>query len=630
MNKKDNIEKHLDSAAHKSLLAKWRQQKQTQASIVASFNKAAETGSSATRLSAQVEAYRLYVCEVFLANGIPINKLDSSENLGQLSLPQLLRQPTHYDLGSRQAISSFIPLALEKEIAAIVDEIKPLEDGKSPHDHLIAMGRPLAVFFDGATKVCEIYCVMCRFCTADGHIQQRVLALTHLEHSADTSALASVLSQTLQDFSVHASQVVAFVHDRVAVNIAAMSALRGFFPGVSSIGCYSHTINNAGGKIRYHEAEIERNGEIITVAQGLNEHVDEFLSLWINLVSRSTKARNIFSQRIKPGVSLLRPNFTRWYTTYEVIAQLCSIFPEIHLFLKTLQTELVAKEIVKKALQLFTDHEVEIGTQLSAVKDAFLPLVRACYRLEGDGFLSPATFDEAQELKTHIQRLMNMTTHELELSEWPHARPYIDRNSKNNDNTTNTEMYQRLVRLARLCTFPGLRYLHDRMFVSKADNLSSSLQNVFLPCRLCNPYRINFIANDSKTISSLLAKFAFLTEDFRDIDFITPLLQELPRYLSLAEALPRPSDATMLNATTMGDLIAKFWRANREPLPYWSRLAFTCALMQPSSACVERTFSMVDSVFGDDRTQALEDYRLASIMLRYNTLQRGRLRPQQL
>jgi len=41
-------------------------------------------------------------------------------------------------------------------------------------------------------------------------------------------------------------------------------------------------------------------------------------------------------------------------------------------------------------------------------------------------------------------------------------------------------------------------------------------------------------------------------------------------------------------------------------------------LVQPSSAAVERVFSLLNSGFGDQWEQSLQDYIEASVMLRYN------------
>ena len=49
--------------------------------------------------------------------------------------------------------------------------------------------------------------------------------------------------------------------------------------------------------------------------------------------------------------------------------------------------------------------------------------------------------------------------------------------------------------------------------------------------------------------------------------------------------------------------------------------------MQPTSATVERVFSMMSWMFGEQQQAALEDYKETALMLRYNQLQRERAAP---
>ena len=53
-------------------------------------------------------------------------------------------------------------------------------------------------------------------------------------------------------------------------------------------------------------------------------------------------------------------------------------------------------------------------------------------------------------------------------------------------------------------------------------------------------------------------------------------------------------------------------------LPHWAALAHQILLVQPSSAAAERIFSLLANYFGDQQTNALQDYAEMSIMLQYN------------
>ena len=65
---------------------------------------------------------------------------------------------------------------------------------------------------------------------------------------------------------------------------------------------------------------------------------------------------------------------------------------------------------------------------------------------------------------------------------------------------------------------------------------------------------------------------------------------------------------------------------DRRSLPNWSALVFDfIALYMPSSAPVERVFSMLEHLFTDEQSRALEDYRTAALLIHYNDLQRKTL-----
>ena len=98
---------------------------------------------------------------------------------------------------------------------------------------------------------------------------------------------------------------------------------------------------------------------------------------------------------------------------------------------------------------------------------------------------------------------------------------------------------------------------------------------------------------------------------------ISPSLRLLWSFLLAYRALAAGLDPTRD--------ISEWWRQRKIDLPNWSALAFKVALFQPSSAGVERIFSMLDHLFTDEQTAALADYRTAAIMVRYNDLQRKRL-----
>lgn len=97
------------------------------------------------------------------------------------------------------------------------------------------------------------------------------------------------------------------------------------------------------------------------------------------------------------------------------------------------------------------------------------------------------------------------------------------------------------------------------------------------------------------------------------------LIDELPQYYVLAEHVAPTVD------------LLQWWYNARHSLPTWYRYVLPeVVMMQPTSATVERVFSMLEWMFRDNQRAALEDYKETALMLRYNQLQRQRAAPARL
>jgi len=93
----------------------------------------------------------------------------------------------------------------------------------------------------------------------------------------------------------------------------------------------------------------------------------------------------------------------------------------------------------------------------------------------------------------------------------------------------------------------------------------------------------------------------------------------------------RPLEAKLVKELAMYQLIVigsqesqllSFWQLHKRELPAWYSCFQRIALLQPSSASAERVFSQLRNAFGDQQESTLEDYKEASIMMRFNKLYR--------
>ena len=105
---------------------------------------------------------------------------------------------------------------------------------------------------------------------------------------------------------------------------------------------------------------------------------------------------------------------------------------------------------------------------------------------------------------------------------------------------------------------------------------------------------------DAASVDQLMS-FPFVTSEK-----IVNLKSELPKYLAKCEDVDETYD------------VLQWWKSQELLLPHWAAIAKSILAVQPSSAAVERAFSLLNSGFSDQQEQLLQDYIEASVMLRYN------------
>ena len=64
--------------------------------------------------------------------------------------------------------------------------------------------------------------------------------------------------------------------------------------------------------------------------------------------------------------------------------------------------------------------------------------------------------------------------------------------------------------------------------------------------------------------------------------------------------------------------VLKWWHRNETKLPNWVNACEQVLLVQPSSAAVERVFSLLQNSFQKQQESAMEDYIKSSLMLQCN------------
>jgi len=110
-------------------------------------------------------------------------------------------------------------------------------------------------------------------------------------------------------------------------------------------------------------------------------------------------------------------------------------------------------------------------------------------------------------------------------------------------------------------------------------------------------------------------------------------MSERDREAAVARRARQPADEMNAYATAARDYrpgddepddLIEWWRRNARVLPHWSAAARLAMLYQPSSAMVERIFSILNNKYKDSQSRILEGHLIASVMCSYNTMWRAK------
>ena len=129
--------------------------------------------------------------------------------------------------------------------------------------------------------------------------------------------------------------------------------------------------------------------------------------------------------------------------------------------------------------------------------------------------------------------------------------------------------------------------------------------------RLVNP---RFMKGKVPTAAEVRIELQPLVGKLIDDDEVDNLVKQLADY-QLSAMLYEP-DGHMWNSEV--DSIVKYWNSNKLALNHWYQLATKYFLLQPSSGCVERAFSILKFIYGKDKCSKIEQTVELELMLRYN------------
>jgi hypothetical protein len=409
----------------------------------------------------------------------------------------------------------------------------------------------------------------------------------------NTCILGKAVFDALQGFGLtnnpERKKIVAFTRDGCSTNNAAMNLLQGFlFNETLDIKCVSHAAANVGKEL-YTSCPL----------------AVKFITYFNQMLNTSTDARLKYASLIETEVKRYHSNI-RWFYHQESASQILKYWPKVIEMINDPGS--FTPEIRDKLKTLLRDESDEIRLELSLFEDAAVPLAKLCYKQEGDGFLIPTTYDHWQSILSLLlaffdgrKALENVKKMALAL------------------HPDDPEERDESVRSTTMKLSEAIRKMNDT--TTKPDKLSSTIL-MFQACRLLNykfisktPYQSLVQREPGGIIVGEIQLLFKLIGGDSDTS-LSPFIDELRLY---QERSIQFVGRINVDNHDPSEHILDFWKENVLTLPNFAELARRIACCSPSSATVERLFSLLAS-FNDNQQSALADYAKARTMIRYNQI----------
>jgi hAT family C-terminal dimerisation region len=527
-----------------------------------------------TAMDDELHMKRLKGIRAVLKSGVGINGLCSDN--GE-ELKDLLEEGLNIRMGEDRTLRDYIPVLLQAEFLQMCAELKDA-------------GYKVAIVFDGTTRICEVECVLFRFCVPGKLLaQQRVVALHHLTKSLDSKEVAKVVETTREKYNVPKDQILFMNQDRVEVNRKALQGLEILYENSLSLFCLSHTLDK---------------GEMLLDC--CSDVTKKLVTKWLKNVWKPG-FKDAYKKRY--GKFPMTFSKTRWWSRFDVLKEIYEIRGDLENWWKEMVNKNISKKTFAKFLSIVGDRTDlwQVHMDLAFVLDAGLPFYNSCYKLEGDGFLSPVVYGE-------LRRLRNFTRYFTYDYSGTHERIRAVAHKRYPVGPGDQLLQQRKVWIEQMLekANPWFNYFNDT--IMKPDAEMEKERKFFQGCEMWNPGFVRTIEKeyDVKVALNQIPCIRDNPELFRAI------LKDWPTYRGKIDEEKMKQDLDEKE-------ILSFWERNSLALPGMYSAAQLLILGQPSSASVERVFSILQSSFAKNQHNALADLVSVVVMLKYNDKQRKSL-----
>lgn len=463
-----------------------------------------------------------------------------------------------------------------REVAPLLDEDINEELAQFLHS------RPFSVFFDGATNNHAVEAILVRV-TVEEKVLHRAIALQPVDTEADALMVKGILLRALQRRGLSLENSVAFECDSAAVNLAALRSINhelGAFhheervaQSVHVFRCCSHGATNSANKLS------EACSDALTVLRGLKG------------LHLSRKARGLF--KTITGIEMPFQAENRWLYWHKMATDILSCWNHLWRFVQRCRDSEIMPRKLNKLSCLDPNNLsrcLRVGLELTLMSVVGRPLALFVAAMEGDSMLSPYAYAAIQEVSSvmnaleggdhraiafnaliefsrqHGGNIPRSQCDALCAEVWRQRKPMIQHWR------SNTEKWGDM-----LVTFKGLSLLDPEQLVQLSphdiDDCLTKLQQaeVVPPGGMAQRYMTGIKGVTSHVLIQLRAELPSLLERART------------RVLMIQEHA----------AGERQKLLWPWWWSLRQDLPTFFFVAQRAVLIQPSTAVVERLFSVV-------------------------------------
>lgn len=486
-------------------------------------------------------------------NGIPLSSLDDADF-------RRLVEEQHDSIGGREGVRRLIPVAN----SFLQDEIREA-----------VCGRHLSIFFDGSKVNESIEAVVVRVLKDDFSISHLCIGASMVTLNLSSNTLLQAVRKHLEAADIKDEQIVCATTDSAAVNVAMVKlwneSAATFYGSeldhrkLMWIGCLAHGLSNCGTAMRKSAKLLKK-----------------FFSAFKKMSNTSHAARRVWKEITGVACPVICDN--RWWCWYDCAAAVYSQWDKVPQFLRLLSNREISIKCTQKMVDILNGSsnawlslELQIRVCLAFGKQ----FRDACALLEGDGFVLPYISGTLRQIRDLVRTMsVQRENHPL----------FADLRQRCHE----FGLYQGAIDQALSYLVPIVMAGMDKFRLSiweKAGDLFPLYDagSLFHPLVLLDQCEKEAFGDDFVKHCEEYARIKGLPRESSKFRF--QLIAELEIFKNAARKL-KLEIAT--NPTGHSPLsLWQWWISQRLILPAWFDIACKLVLIMPSSATVERFFSIV-------------------------------------